>query len=396
MVATCAAPEEIAVARCTEPLGAINGSSAAVAGLSNAPAMPITKVAMNICGTVSQPAKVPRPETAPSPFHDLANLHHALALEPVRRVAGDEKQQRRRQELHQPDHAEMEGAAGELVDLPADRDRRDLAGEARKAARQQEEQERSVPEQIAPAPTGMSRTWRKAVAERAARLSTDRPRNTALRCRAPRHNRRGVLGDSCCNCNRRSACWRCWRSHGRSARTAARSRCGKWRSGLPPPLSPRWCCSSCRRWQGVRRHQRRRQHDLCGVPRRHLLRVRLSRRRRAAVRPQDAGRGFHPGVSGAADHPGHERSDDAAVLLARAAPGRARHGVAAGAHARRRRRGGAVHRRKHLSRHGRGAAVHPPLSRAAHPQRIVSGDDRRHGRASPAPCWCSTRPSSRR
>ena len=30
-------------------------------------------------------------------------------------------------------------------------------------------------------------------------------------------------------------------------------------------------------------------------------------------------------------------------------------------------------------RHGRGAAVHPPLSGAAHPQRIVHGDDRRHG-----------------
>jgi len=50
--------EEIAVARCTEPFGAISGSNAAVAGLSKAPAMPITKVAMNICGTVSAPAKV--------------------------------------------------------------------------------------------------------------------------------------------------------------------------------------------------------------------------------------------------------------------------------------------------------------------------------------------------
>ena len=53
-----AAPEEIAVARCTEPFGAISGSNAAVAGLSKAPAMPITKVAMNICATVSEPAKV--------------------------------------------------------------------------------------------------------------------------------------------------------------------------------------------------------------------------------------------------------------------------------------------------------------------------------------------------
>ncbi len=58
MVATWAAPEEIAVARCTEPLGTISGSSAAVAGLSKAPAIPMTKVAIKICGTVSQPAKV--------------------------------------------------------------------------------------------------------------------------------------------------------------------------------------------------------------------------------------------------------------------------------------------------------------------------------------------------
>ena len=70
-----------------------------------------------------------------------------------------------------------------------------------------------------------------------------------------------------------------------------------------------------------------------------VLCVRLCRRRPAAVRPQGARRGFHPGVPGAADRAGHERADDAAVLLARAAADRARHGLAAGAHARRRRRG---------------------------------------------------------
>ena len=87
----------------------------------------------------------------------------------------------------------------------------------------------------------------------------------------------------------------------------------------------------------------------------------------AAVRPQGAGRGFHPGVSGAADRAGDERADHAVVLLAHPAADRARHGVAAGAHARRRRRGRAVDRRQHLSRHGRGAAVHPALSRRSSP-----------------------------
>ena len=49
----------------------------------------------------------------------------------------------------------------------------------------------------------------------------------------------------------------------------------------------------------------------------------------AAVRPQGARRRFHPGVPGIADRAGHERADDALVLLAHPAAGRARHGVAA-------------------------------------------------------------------
>jgi len=130
----------------------------------------------------------------------------------------------------------------------------------------------------------------------------------------------------------------------------------------------------------VRRHQRRRRRDLRGVARRHLLRVRLSRRRPAAVRAQGTGRRFHPGVSGAADRAGDERADHTAVLLAHPAAGGARHGMAAGAHARGRRRGRPVDRRQHFPRHGRGAAVHPALYGTAHPQRIVSGDDRWHGR----------------
>ena len=56
MVATWVAPLEIAVARCSVPCGAISGSSAAVAGLSNAPAVPSTKVAMKMWTSVSQPA----------------------------------------------------------------------------------------------------------------------------------------------------------------------------------------------------------------------------------------------------------------------------------------------------------------------------------------------------
>ena len=130
----------------------------------------------------------------------------------------------------------------------------------------------------------------------------------------------------------------------------------------------------------LRRHQRRRRGDFIGLARRHLLRVRLSRRRRAAVRPEGARRGFHSRVPGAAGGAGDERADDAAVLLAHPAAGRARHGVASGTHARRRRRGRAFHRRQHLPRHGGSAAVHPAVSGATDAQRIVPGDDGRHGR----------------
>ena len=66
--------------------------------------------------------------------------------------------------------------------------------------------------------------------------------------------------------------------------------------------------------------------DFRRLARRHLVRVRLSRRRHAAVRPEGAGRGFHPGVSGAAGRAGHERADHAVVLLENPAAGGARHG----------------------------------------------------------------------
>ena len=150
----------------------------------------------------------------------------------------------------------------------------------------------------------------------------------------------------------------------------------------------RACCDACHRGSAaetagggarLRRHQRRGQCHLFRLARRLLLRVRLYRRRHAAVRSESARRGFHPRLPGAADRARDERADHAVVLLAHPSPRRARHGVAAGAHARRRRRGGPVHRRQHLSRHGGSAAVHPPLSQATDPCRAVSGDDRRHG-----------------
>ncbi len=129
----------------------------------------------------------------------------------------------------------------------------------------------------------------------------------------------------------------------------------------------------------LRRHQRCRGRDFGGLARGHLVRVRLSRRRHAAVRPEGARRGFHSGVSGAPHRAGDERADHTSVLLAHPAPSRARHGVGPGAHAWRRRRGRVVARRQYFSGHGGSTIVHPALPGAADAQRIVSGDDRRHG-----------------
>ena len=55
IIASWANPVEVAVARCSVPSGTTDGSSAAIAGLSNEVAMPTTVIAMKICGTVSQP-----------------------------------------------------------------------------------------------------------------------------------------------------------------------------------------------------------------------------------------------------------------------------------------------------------------------------------------------------
>jgi len=67
-------------------------------------------------------------------FRQLAELHHALALEPVGRLPCNEYEQRGGKKLHQPDHAELERAAGQIIDLPADRHGGDLAGKPRQAS----------------------------------------------------------------------------------------------------------------------------------------------------------------------------------------------------------------------------------------------------------------------
>lgn len=65
---------------------------------------------------------------------ELGKLRHALAIITVRDVSGGEGQERSRNELHQPDEAEIERAAGQRINLPADRHRPDLVAELGEAA----------------------------------------------------------------------------------------------------------------------------------------------------------------------------------------------------------------------------------------------------------------------
>src|SRR5262245_32115562 len=56
--------------------------------------------------------------------------HDDAPVVPVRRRTGNEHQKQRRKELHQSHDAEVEGIAGNVIDLPAHRNRDDLRRQA--------------------------------------------------------------------------------------------------------------------------------------------------------------------------------------------------------------------------------------------------------------------------
>ncbi len=58
-----------------------------------------------------------------------------LSRVPVRGVARDKNQGGHRQELHEADHAKVESAARQCINVPSERDHCDLTGELRKGPR---------------------------------------------------------------------------------------------------------------------------------------------------------------------------------------------------------------------------------------------------------------------
>ena len=74
-------------------------------------------------------------------FDDHARLQHATSIESIGDVSGDQHQQERRNELGKPDEPEVERAARQSIDLPADADRQHLVRDHRGDAREPEQNE---------------------------------------------------------------------------------------------------------------------------------------------------------------------------------------------------------------------------------------------------------------
>ena len=111
------------------------GQQRLLVGASKARATPKMKTAARMNSLLIQP-KTDASASAPRPrLDDLADLQHAAPVVAVGDLAGDQHEHRHRQELHQPDEAEIEGAAGQRIHLPGDRDAHHHEAERREGAR---------------------------------------------------------------------------------------------------------------------------------------------------------------------------------------------------------------------------------------------------------------------
>lgn len=126
---------ESAVPFWRRPSGVTPGSSAAAAGLSEATAAPKDRDGTENLWHIQPTAEAPKgQEGAGDAFADLTELGDALTFVAVRYMPSRKHQKERWDELHLPHHAQIEGASGERVDLPAHRHTDNLVREFREAA----------------------------------------------------------------------------------------------------------------------------------------------------------------------------------------------------------------------------------------------------------------------
>src|SRR3989442_288085 len=77
-------------------------------------------------------------------LHELADRGHQAAIVTVGGLSDGQGEQGDRRELHEADQAEVERAAGQVVELPADRDAQDVERDVGQDPRTPEEGERGV------------------------------------------------------------------------------------------------------------------------------------------------------------------------------------------------------------------------------------------------------------
>ena len=102
----------------------------------------------NIASRLSQPCAVPTvSSSAASALPTWQTRGDEAAVEQVEQLPGDHRHRHDREELHQPDEAEIERIVGQLVDLPADRDALHHEGAVAEGARAPEQHERAMARQ---------------------------------------------------------------------------------------------------------------------------------------------------------------------------------------------------------------------------------------------------------
>src|SRR5712692_8797576 len=106
--------------------------------------MPISATSTVPMPPISTAGTTPN-QAAVTPDSNSPSVHHAPAVVAVGDMADDQRQQHHRHELHQPDQSEVERAADEVVNLPADGDGLHLVGDRPGDARVPEEGEGAVP-----------------------------------------------------------------------------------------------------------------------------------------------------------------------------------------------------------------------------------------------------------